>query len=85
MKECRNVTIYTCDHCGKVKTDDGLLRMGGSIFNGWYHITKTESTTVVPKPIGFGKKDFCSQECIKGYFTELIEQKNEKNTYTAGH
>jgi len=78
MKESRKVTTFKCDHCGHVKSDDGLLKMGGSPFDGWYSITRIDSTTVVPRPPGFGEKDFCSEQCIIGFFTDLINERYEK-------
>jgi hypothetical protein len=78
MRETRKVTSYKCDNCGHVKTDDGLLRMGGSAFHGWYHLTRTETTSQVPKPPGFGELDFCSEQCVINYLTRLLDERYKR-------
>jgi len=72
MKKTRKVTEMTCDQCGHKKSDDGLLRFGGSVFSSWFHVTMTEITSIMPRPTEFGKKDFCSKRCVYCYFKTLV-------------
>lgn len=71
MKEKREVTLYKCDQCGKTKSDDGLMRMGGSVFNGWLTLEEINISTRVPIR-GNKINHFCSKACVIKYLTDSI-------------
>ena len=60
----KKATIITCDVCKKQETDDGEVRIGGGIFQGWFVIQQKNFSSSTRE---LGKKrnwDICSEECL---------------------
>jgi len=75
------ITLYKCDHCRKILSDDvirlphisiNLSEKSGWVEpnkNGWYNF----STKIT------GIKQFCSGRCLGKYFNERDDEKIKKN------
>lgn len=78
MKKIANIMI--CDRCGKNVSDDGERRIGGSPFNGWYHMQKINGSTSLAALEEQKEFDFCSDKCVIDHFTVSppIEHQRDK-------
>ena len=51
-----------CDECAKV-VDQSEMTFGGSPFNGWLEVIRTDGSTVFPRHGDSGPWHFCSKKC----------------------
>lgn len=63
----RNIDERKCDQCEKVVTQSEKM-FGGSPFNSWLQVIRTDGTTVLPRKDN-GPWDFCCIDCLIKFFT----------------
>jgi hypothetical protein len=66
----RTIEERRCDSCGKVVEQDAP-RFGGSPFNGWLHVIRTDCSTQI-KRTALSPWDFCSPECCISFVKTLV-------------
>ena len=67
-----------CDECGAVKEQSEIM-FGGSPFNGWLNVTRTDGSTVIPRRDN-GPWDFCGEKCAITFLSRK-EPKERKSDY----
>lgn len=70
MRTDKRVKVRTCDECGKSVSDNGDIKFG-SVWSGWFQISKTINTVLVNGGIIEDNTwDFCSDECLSVWVRE---------------
>lgn len=69
MNNTKQVTTRICDNCKKEVSDGGELRIGGSVFSGWFEVKRICGSTSLENLRAQKEFDFCSPDCLK-YFAE---------------
>ena len=67
-----SITRRECDCCGKV-VEQTCMQFGGSPFNGWLSVTRTDGSTFLPFRDN-GPWDFCSTGCLARFLKIDKEQ-----------
>jgi hypothetical protein len=81
MITTKQVTTRKCDECGKVVSDDGERRFGGSVFSGWFHVEMINGSSSVQSLHSQKEFDLCGAKCLVAHgetyltpTTELLEE-----------
>jgi hypothetical protein len=72
----KKAEIRICDECGKNVSDGGEMRIGGSVFSGWWHLTKTNGSTCLSALQEQKEFDVCSIDCAIKRLTKLKKSIN---------
>lgn len=64
----QTANIRICDHCEAQKMDDGVPRIGGSVFTGWVEVKLIDGSTHLDALRKKKDFDFCSFNCMKLHF-----------------
>jgi hypothetical protein len=59
----KKAQIFICDQCGEEVSDGGETYIGGSPFNGWYHIERHGGSTDLASLRAQKDWDFCCDGC----------------------
>ena len=59
----RQLTVRTCDECGKEVSDDGSPMFGGAVDGGWLHVYISCGSTQITQLCKKHAFDFCSRKC----------------------
>ena len=66
----KKIDQRTCDHCGKV-VEQSEMMFGGSPFNGWLAVERTDGSTCIPRADN-GPWDFCCAACCIAFLSANV-------------